>query len=143
MKGATNRDVHWRGSKKIRSQRDFLEENRKLVQFNDDHPETEKTRIQTGAIKGRNLVLTGQKSDTGKGRSPRDCIAEKGLPCAEEIQLINYLINLWNPLAQWEGGNFYCCQWRKESNLPGSSELERPAESFPCDIMAWHRGGVL
>jgi hypothetical protein len=47
--------------KRRRKWRDFLEENRKLVQFYDDHPETEKTQIQTREIEGYNLVLTGQK----------------------------------------------------------------------------------
>jgi hypothetical protein len=42
-----------------RKWRYFLEENRKLVQFNDDHLETEKIEIQIGAKKGHNLVLTG------------------------------------------------------------------------------------
>jgi hypothetical protein len=61
MKGATNMDVHWHGLKKGRSWRDFLEENRKLIQFNDDYPKTKKTQIQIGAIMGYNLVLTRQK----------------------------------------------------------------------------------
>jgi hypothetical protein len=62
-----NKDVHWHRSKRRRKWRDFLEENRKLVQFDDDHPETEKTWIQTGAIKGHNLVLTGQKPTLVRG----------------------------------------------------------------------------
>jgi hypothetical protein len=45
-------------SKKRRKWRDFLEENRKLVQFYDDHPETKKTRILTEAKEGYSVVLT-------------------------------------------------------------------------------------
>jgi len=45
----------------LKKKREFLEENRKLVQLKIDHPKTEKTRNQTRAIEGYNLVLTGQK----------------------------------------------------------------------------------
>jgi hypothetical protein len=57
-KGILKRGVHWHISKRRRKNKSFLEENKKLVQFDDDHLETEKTQIQTRAIKGRNLVLT-------------------------------------------------------------------------------------
>jgi hypothetical protein len=51
----------------LKKKREFLEENRKLVQLKIDHPETEKTRIQTGAIEGYNLVLTRQKLTLVRG----------------------------------------------------------------------------
>jgi hypothetical protein len=46
MNSTVNRGVHEHGLRKRRES--FLEENRKLVQFKIDHPETEKTQIQTG-----------------------------------------------------------------------------------------------
>jgi hypothetical protein len=52
-----------------------------------------------------------KETDTGKGWFPRDYVAEKGIPCAEEIQLERHLINLWRPWAQWEEGGFDCFQW--------------------------------
>jgi hypothetical protein len=73
----------------------FLEENRKLSQGINGHPGTEKTQIQTKAIEDQDLVLTRKKPNIGKGRSLRDYVVEKGIPCAEEIQLGRCLINLW------------------------------------------------
>jgi hypothetical protein len=68
----------------MRKRRDWkvvLEENRKLVQKNIDHPEIEKTQIQTGATEEREVI---------EGLYRRE-----GTPCAEEIQWEGYLINLW------------------------------------------------
>jgi hypothetical protein len=59
------------------------------------HPGTEKTHIQTREIEDCDLVLTGKKLTLVRGGHLRDCVAEKGLPCAEEIQLGRYLINSW------------------------------------------------
>jgi hypothetical protein len=68
-----NRDVHWRRSKRRRKWRVFLEENKKLVQINDDHPEIDKTWIHTGGIKRCILVLTGYKLTLVR-RCPRGTI---------------------------------------------------------------------
>jgi hypothetical protein len=66
-KGATNRDVQWCILKRRKKWRASLEQNTKLVKFNDDHLEIEKTHIHTGAMKGRSLVLTGQKPTLVRG----------------------------------------------------------------------------
>jgi hypothetical protein len=79
--------------KKRRKVRGFLEENRKLVQFEIDHPEQRRPESRLEK-KGLQLGAYWIETDTGKGRSLRDCLAEKGLPCVEEIQLRNHLINL-------------------------------------------------
>jgi hypothetical protein len=57
-KGTMNKEFHWLILRRIRKWRDFLEENRNLIQFNNVHPKIEQTQIHTRVIKGCNLVLT-------------------------------------------------------------------------------------
>jgi hypothetical protein len=45
---------------------------------------------------GLQLGACWTKTDTSKDRSLRDYLEEKRLPCEEEFELINHLINLYN-----------------------------------------------
>jgi hypothetical protein len=61
-----------------------LEENRKLVQRINDHPGTEKTQIQTGAIEDCSLVPTGKKPTLVR-EVTEGLYSREGTPCVEEI----------------------------------------------------------
>jgi hypothetical protein len=84
--GTLNRGVRGNNMKKRINWRDFLEENRKLVQENFDHPETREDLNLDWSDRGLQLGIYWKKTDTGKGRRPRKCVVEKGFPCVEEIQ---------------------------------------------------------
>jgi hypothetical protein len=62
-----NRGVREHGLRKRIEWKDFLEENRKLVQIYDDHPEIDNTRIDIGEKEDYSLVFTRQKPTLVRG----------------------------------------------------------------------------
>jgi hypothetical protein len=65
----------------------------KLVKFESDHPQQRRPESRLEE-EGLQLGAYWKKTNTSNGRLPRDCLSEKGLPCAKEIQLRNHVVNL-------------------------------------------------
>jgi hypothetical protein len=71
----------------------ILKENRNIFQRINDHLGTEKTQILIGATKDCILVPTGNKLALLR-EIVEGLYSREWTPCAEEIQLGEYLINL-------------------------------------------------